>query len=799
MTNYGDVLNQLVSYGLKVDHLELGRLVRCSVDGDRQKRGWYALHELPRTGKESVIVGTYGIWAGDDNGLMKVELDKDDQLTKEQTAAIRKRVADDKKLAESERKRRAAAAASRASKAWHNGSLDGHIDYFDKKNIQSHGLRYTKRGAAMVPMLDVLGQVCGLQFILDSQKHKDDIKKHGRNKHYWPPGLSKNGHFHLIGGVPVDVILITEGYATGATLYEATGLPVVVAFDANNLLPVGEAITKHYRNIKIIFCADDDAFSKCKICGKSVNVNDSAICPHCSELHKKKNTGVETASLAAMQLGGYHVKPRFSDEAARFEHYSKNKGKLTDFNDLHLMDGLHTVRTQIEAAIESFGFRRNVAKNAGNDKRGGGENETLAPISCPEELLDRFYLVYGKGGMVFDQQEHMLMTLSDMRDACQSRETHRRWHESPSRTIVRPENVGFDPAGEDKKIICNLWSGWPTHPAKGSCERSLELLEYMCSSNDVGRDMYSWILKWLAYPIQNPGAKMKSTVVIHGPQGTGKNLFFEIVMAIYGRYGRTIDQSAIEDKFNDWASGKLFLIADEVVARSDLYHVKNKLKAFITGDWIRINPKNMAAYEERNHVNLVFLSNERMPVVLEEDDRRHAVIWTPAKLSEDYYKEVADEINNGGIEALHELFLNLPMDGFNPHSKPPMTQAKKDLIELGKDNILRFYQEWNLGELDGVVVTPVLSGDLYELYKCWTNKQGVRAAPMNKAIDAISKRPGVKKSRKRYISGSRQNNPKTFLYPPNSIEMNPGNSEGGWLGQCVNDFRESINDYKDNY
>jgi hypothetical protein len=86
------------------------------------------------------------------------------------------------------------------------------------------------------------------------------------------------------------------------------------------------------------------------------------------------------------------------------------------------------------------------------------------------------------------------------------------------------------------------------------------------------------VLKWIAYPIQHPGAKMKTTLVVHGPQGTGKNLFFEALMSIYGEYGDVLDQSALEDKFNDWASRKLFMIADEVVARSDVYHIKNKLK-----------------------------------------------------------------------------------------------------------------------------------------------------------------------------------------------------------------------------
>ncbi len=384
-----------------------------------------------------------------------------------------------------------------------------------------------------------------------------------------------------------------------------------------------------------------------------------------------------------------------------------------------------------------------------------------------------------------------------MRDACQSRETHRRWQESPNRNIVRPENVGFDPAETDKNIQCNLWSGWPTTPKKGECDEILGLVWYMCNGEESGPSMYKWLLKWLAYPIQNPGSKMKTTVVVHGPQGAGKNLIFETVMAIYGRYGRTIDQSAIEDKFNDWASGKLFLIADEVVARSDLYHVKNKLKAFITGDWIRINPKNMAAYEEKNHVNLVFLSNETMPVVLEDDDRRHAVIWTPEKLSKQYYKDIANEIDNGGIAALHDYLLNLDMGDFNEYTEPPMNQAKDALIQLGKDNILRFYDDLVSQEMDYIKNTPILTSDLYELYKHWASKQGVRPSPLNKAVDKISKISGVEKLRKRYLVNGIQSNPKYFIYPNGCEEMNPGNSESAWLGNCVTQFRDGFEKYRE--
>src|SRR5574337_192916 len=139
---------------------------------------------------------------------------------------------------------------------------------------------------------------------------------------------------------------------------------------------------------------------------------------------------------------------------------------------------------------------------------------------------------------------------------------------------------------------------------------------------------------------------MKTAVIMHGPQGTGKNLFFEAVLRIYGEYGQIVDQDAVEDKHNDFMSRKLMLVADEVVARAEMYHAKNKLKGLITSDWVRINPKHIASYRERNHVQVVFLSNEVQPMALERDDRRYAVIWTPGRYDEAFYNAVLAEIED---------------------------------------------------------------------------------------------------------------------------------------------------------
>ena len=786
-SNYDDVLGQLTSAGLLVDSLEVGKLRRCKVQGESEKRGWYHLHEMRMDNGNDLIVGSYGVWRGAVNNATKVEITKN-ELSAEQRDSLRKRLAEDKRLADAARKADADRAAAKASAAWKKCTEDGDCEYLHRKGVAGHGVRYSPSGAMAIPMLDVSGKVHGLQIIRGRAPRKTLVaaattQAAGQGaprklleKEFWPKGLVKKGHFHLLGmAVGSAVILVAEGYATAASLFEATGLPVAVAFDAGNLAPVAAALHARYKTARLLICADDDAFSE-------------------------GNPGVTCASAAAMEVGGAFVVPAFADQAARQAAFDTKGTKLTDFNDLHALEGLHVVRVQIETRLTALNWRP-AAKRAETPKGGGAvSKKPLRPVETVDELLERYALVYGQGGTVFDHQEHCLLPLSDMRDVCMGRFIHREWSDHPERQIARIENVGFDPACTDKDILCNLWSGWPTTPVAGSCEHLIDLLRYMCAKESKPEELFQWVLRWLAYPIQHPGAKMQTTIVVHGPQGTGKNMFFEVIMGIYGRYGRIIDQSAIEDKFNDWASRRLFLIADEVVARSDLYHVKNKLKAFITGEWIRINPKNMAAYDERNHVNMVFLSNEAMPTIVEQDDRRHAVIWTPEKLSADFYTGLKAEIDSGGGAALHHYLLHLDLGDFGPSSKPPMTDAKIELIDQSLDSPSRFVLAFEKGDIDGfpaknapALLTPCLSQDFYELYGEWCRRQGLKALNQPKFMNAVDRKHQGKVERKR-VGGT--SNPVRVLHLPGGHEPAVGQNESDWLADRIEVFKTAFKDYK---
>jgi len=707
--NYTDVVDQLRGYGLLVENLEVDtdRVRRCKTeDNPREKSGWYWLSSISING-ESYIVGAYGIYVGNDNGKQKITLQRSqtDNLSADQKKALVAQQHAARKKAEIERQRQQNKAATRAKNSWDKLTTTGSSPYLDAKQVKAFGIRFGDNGEVVIPMSNETNTIRGLQIILPTG-HKR-IEKIGRNKEFFPAGLGMSGTWHLIGDHPRDILLITEGYATAASLHQATGYPVATLWSANNLLVGCKALHKKYPRANLLICADDDHLQSCASCGKTTTVT-TTECQHCGQPHKKQNAGIICAQAASLTISAAWTIPVFANRLT-------DKKGPTDFNDLHVSEGLRIVGAQVNAKLSELGWIKPVLEAAPLSSQGGGVlRASLKSMLSIDEAIERFAFVYGGKGTMFDRQEHCLIPKTDVLDIL----PEHGWRDMRAhKAVVRLDEVGFDPAGADPRILCNLYGGWPTEPKKGNCDKLLQLLRYLCSNEVNPEEVYKWVLSWIAYPIQHPGAKLQTALVFHGPQGTGKNLFFEAIMAIYGEYGRIVDQSAIEDKFNDWASRKLFLIADEVVARTELFHVKNKLKSFVTGEWIRINPKNVTAHDERNHVNLVFLSNESTPLVLEHDDRRYMVIHTPEKLPAEFYGEVRAELDNGGIAALHYYLKNHNLDEFDVYTKPLRTRAKLQLIEASLDSVSSFLRDWYSGEIKKAPFCPCKTTHLFTTYQ----------------------------------------------------------------------------------
>ena len=343
-------------------------------------------------------------------------------------------------------------------------------------------------------------------------------------------------------------------------------------------------------------------------------------------------------------------------------------------------------------------------------------------------LIEHFVLIYGTD-TVWDGSERLQMKIANMGHA-HGADMVRMWKTSERRRTVRLDDVVFDPTMKcDPDTTVNLYDGMAMVPKEGNVDPILDLVRYLTSraaEHEAECDeIMHWLLCWLAYPLQHPGAKLRTAVVMHGDEGAGKNFLFDIMVAIYGKYGALVGQDELEDKFNDWRSCKMFVVGDEVSSRAELVHNKNRLKALITSPTVQINPKNLARREEKNQMNIVFLSNELQPLALDNSDRRYLVVYTPRAKDPDYYRKLGEWRDNGGAEAFYHFLLTYPLDGFHPYSPAPMTAAKVALIEINRKSPEQFWAEWSAGELD-LPYQACAVDQAYSAYLKWCQRTGDR-------------------------------------------------------------------------
>lgn len=858
--NHDYVVEQLRDAGLEVElplQIALGeKSVRCTVaGGDREKRGWYRLHEI-LVDNELYLCGSFGVFHGDDSGTQKIDLarrcDKCSaavplrerkcpacgctklrraELSAEQKAALAARLAEDKRRAAAETQARIDVASQWASAVWRASLPIDNIaehDYLARKHLTAAGGARIYPGndgvqlvgadaedytylagfanALVVPLMDAAGRVYGLQFILSRAHHGERIRRTERDKEYWPAGMSVAGHYYLIGPSPAGVLLIAEGFATGMTLHQATGQPVAVAWAANNIGPVCAALKRHYRKARQIICADDDWLQRCAACAAPTPVGDGT-CAACGQPHKKINAGVQRAAEAALATGAAWIKPEFTAPRP-----VDRKGP-TDFNDLAGLEGDAAVRAQVEKALVSLKIAPSPAalpeKSARENsaQQGGGERPQAASVMPVDDIVERFVpLDDGTGDYVFDTWTNKVAKRSQMLTLLPAGARGDDIKRHPlylARGAYYLDQVGFDPSGKDRGVKLNTWQGWPMRPKRGDCGLLLDLLDYLCSEETNRDEVYDWILCWMAYPLQNPGAKMSSAIIMHGPQGTGKSTVFQTLAKIYGDYSTVLNQRGLEDKFNaDWSDSKLFILAEEVVTRAEMWHIKNELKELVTGEWIRINPKNIAAYRQRNQVNIAYLSNEDQPLPIDNDDRRHLVVYTPPAKPESYYDAVFVELENGGVDAFYDYLMRVDLSGFHPKKRPPMTESKKRLINMSKSSHLRFIDDWEAGELH-YPFCPCGSDHLYRAYMNYCKAFGERnPIPQNRFFGFMRQRPGWKRERENIYAdqGTSATIRQRMLVPDEAAlvkaETNMSRKEGmtqtRWLTDCFFKFKQSL-------
>ncbi len=275
-----------------------GKLHRFASNGDRaDDAGWYIYFS------DEPPAGVFGCWRKNFKQTWSGKADS--TLTAAERERQRTRFDEARRQREQDERLRHMQAARRAQAIWDQAaSSPADHPYLQKKGIQPHGLRVDDEDRLIVPVM-----------IGDSLTSTQSIDRTGA-KLFLPGGAVKGGSYTIGDLTKATTVLICEGFATGASLHEATGLPVVVAFNAGNLEPVARALHAKYPNLTLTVCADDDATTK-------------------------GNPGITNATEAAGAVAGRLAVPDFGAD--------RPEG-MTDFNDLVKLRGPEAVRACIEEA-----------------------------------------------------------------------------------------------------------------------------------------------------------------------------------------------------------------------------------------------------------------------------------------------------------------------------------------------------------------------------------------------------------------------------------------------------------------
>ncbi|MDH0085303.1 bifunctional DNA primase/polymerase, partial [Stutzerimonas stutzeri] len=275
------------------------------------------------------------------------------------------------------------------------------------------------------------------------------------------------------------------------------------------------------------------------------------------------------------------------------------------------------------------------------------------------------------------------------------------WLNSAERRTVDVDHIVFDPTmTKDPAVYINTFEGLPLEPVRddAACENLRWLISFLCNHEAEPLD---WLVKWLAFPLQHPGAKLDTAVLMHSVmEGSGKSLLFaDTLGALYGPYAATVGQTQLESNFNAWQSRKLWAVFEEVVSRDQRYNQVGKIKHLITGKTVRMESKFINGWEEANHMNAVFLSNEILPWPISESDRRFLVMWPLETLPEERQRAIGAELANGGVAALYGWLLDVDLGDFNERTRPPHTEARRRLVALSRAGWQTFLHQWQHGEL----------------------------------------------------------------------------------------------------
>lgn len=242
----------------------------------------------------------------------------------------------------------------------------------------------------------------------------------------------------------------------------------------------------------------------------------------------------------------------------------------------------------------------------------------------------------------------------------------------------------------------NLWRGFGVEPRPGDWPLMRQHIRAVLAAGDAAAASY--IERWAAWAVQNPGEPADVALVFQGGRGTGKGFFARALKRLFGQHGLQVTSPAqLTGRFNAHMQDCCLLFADEAIAPGDKA-AESVLKALITEPELIIEGKGVNAIQARNRLHIVMVSNEEWVVPAGHDERRFAVFRASdaRRGDHDYFAALNHELDAGGLAAMLHDLLHLDLGGWHPRRGVPKTEA----LQRQKDLSLGPAEQFILGILE---------------------------------------------------------------------------------------------------
>lgn len=587
---------------------------------------------------------------------------------------------------------------------------------------------------------------------------------------YLPPILNSELTWKQIAGNPEVALIITEGELKAACACKL-GMPTIglggvfnwrAAKDRVELLPILEKFKWKGRTAYIVF--DSDAKDNPMVCMAASRLAFTLAA---------RGALVRFVKLPPTAEGDKQGLDDFVYSYAEDEGPSTGRRRAQESEDEGPSTGRRSKKSAaeprvpdakaLEEGLEAFGQLLATADELGPGQELHRLNDEVGFVRATAEIIEvHTGNVYTHGTFAEAAYKNRTYNDNDDNGRMVKKFAAKEWLAWPLRTEFK--GFAYEPACTNLITMdgyYNTWYSqrWPLIPSK---KGDIKLWERLFNHifGKLTDEHRLWARRWLAYPIQKPGAKLFTAMLVWGrTTGTGKSRIGESMSAIYGKNFGIITNDHLTANFNEWAESKQFIVGDEI-SIGDRRGVANKLKALITQPTFRLNVKNRKSYEVKDCINYYFSSNHEDALYLENNDRRFFVVNADvSRLEPEFYKAYMDWLNDDGAARLyHHLLYEVDLGDFNPAGEAPVTAAKLEMMAIGRSDV----EDWafQLHQNPNAQLGPKQLHDLYsakELLRIYDpeEKTRIKANGMSRALNAAGVFKCANGSNHVYVAGAR--------------------------------------------